>query len=81
MRRNYRYGESWNDLHTELSAVSFFVGYTIYEYNAVYDLKFLRAKTVMITVKSVSRDQLSISLFNFDMVLLFLLLYYRLCTV
>ena len=29
--------------------------------NAVYDLKFLRAKTVMITVKSASRDQLSIS--------------------
>ena len=35
MRRNYRYGESWNDLHTQhrhdwiLSAVSFFVVYTI----------------------------------------------------
>ena len=49
--------------------------------NAVYDLKFLRAKTVMITVKSASRDQLSINLFNFDMVLQFLLLYCRLCTV
>ena len=35
----------------------------------------------MITVKSASRDQLSISLFNFDMVLQFLLLYCRLCTV
>ena len=42
--------------------------------NAVYDLKFLRAKTVMITEKSASRDQLSIDLFNFDMVLQFLVL-------
>ena len=43
--------------------------------NAVYNLKFLRPKTVMITVKSASRDQLSIDLFNFDMVLQFLPLY------